>query len=249
MWNRSGNTVPLSLSSWLEGVMTTEGGFCCFLEKPSQAGNTLTHKPYRPIPLKTTEKFRMVCFSDPCPWYARLPSIAGHCWSLVVLSPCKLLYWKKKENQTLTGWLRNVSEFRALASPRSRKKQTNSRTGSNTCVPSSCEVSHSGKVKLSLGSLKSTSPIYKGCTLINLTTTQSTNSHHIRIGFQPVSVGRPHGHSDHSGRPRPLLHGTWFCQDAVLTLQSGSSCLPGWDGSFLNIFLVRLFTSWHLLCT
>lgn len=137
--------------------------------------------------------------------FHQLQAIVGPWW-VSVHANCYIE--KKKDNQTLTGWLRNknVSEFRALASPRSRKKQTNSRTGSNT-LPSSCKVSHSGKVKLSLWSLKSASPIYKGCTLINLTTTQSSNSHHIRIGFQPAVLGGHRGTLTTVADPGPCYMG------------------------------------------
>lgn len=113
-------------------------------------------------------------------------------------------------------------------------------------LPSSCEVSHSGKVTLSPGALKITSPVYKGCTLINLTTTQSTTHITWGLDFRRSVLGGHMGTLSTVVDQGPSCHmGPGSACMQYFTLQSGSSCLPGWYGSFLNIFLVRLFTIWH----
>jgi|UPI00000E933B hypothetical protein len=108
--------------------MTTEGGFYCFLEKPSQAGHTLTHEPSQSIPLKPLRSFKCSVFQSlvhGMQAFRQLQATVGPEWFLVHVNYC---LEKRKETKHWLGGLEiEMPEFRVLGSPRSRKRQTKDR--------------------------------------------------------------------------------------------------------------------------
>lgn len=159
--------------------------------KLSSPLTSLSIPPCLSIHLKTTEKSGTLCFQ-------RLVYIIQGFHQLqpvLFLSGSQsmetaTLRKKKKENQTLTAWLRNrnVSEFWGAGGPRTGRLMTVQAYGGHLLSMSSC----------TLGVLfKRHSPHLQGLHPHKLITTQSTASHHIK-GWVSLCqcVGRPPGHSD-----------------------------------------------------